>query len=88
MCLLQPRYIPGTVGCAVCFGLQVLVIILWRVTLVLRNKRRDRTMLTDGLSPEERARRAKEMGEDDMTDFSNPYVSFVPLYLSSYLDER
>lgn len=70
-----PRYIPGTIACAVCFGLEFCLLLIWRVVLVLRNRRRDKVMLGDGLTEEERTRRAKEMGEGDVTDFENPYVS-------------
>lgn len=70
-----PRYIPGIIGCAVCFGLQFLVIAIWRVTLVLRNRRRAKMMLEQGVTEEERIKRGMEFGEKDSTDFKNPYVS-------------
>jgi ACS family allantoate permease-like MFS transporter len=70
-----PRYTSGTIGCAVCFGLEILLICFWRMVLVWRNKRKDAKIQDDGLSAEERVRRGKELGELDYTDFENPYVS-------------
>jgi len=75
--------IPGTIGCAVCFGLQFLLIVCWRVVLTLRNKRRNKAAENDGLTEEERAKRAKEFGESDATDFENTYVSLVLLVLDN-----
>ncbi len=79
----QPRYIPGTVGSATCIALEFVTIALWRTVLVLRNKRRDRKMReqrqeegADPLTEEEMAARGKELGQQDYTDFENPYVSF------------
>ncbi|KAI1336479.1 major facilitator superfamily transporter [Xylariaceae sp. FL0016] len=72
-----PRYVPGTIGCAVCFGLQFLLLILWRVTLVMRNRRRDRKLRDEGLTEEECAERAKGLGEQDCTDFENPYFRYT-----------
>lgn len=45
--------------------------------LVRRNKRRDAAMLSDGLSNEERIRRAKELGEEDVTDFENVHFRYT-----------
>ncbi|KAK2033158.1 major facilitator superfamily transporter [Colletotrichum zoysiae] len=74
-----PKYTPGTIGCAICFGLEFALILTWRWVLVRRNKKRDADMAADGLTAEERARRGKEYGEQDYTDFENPYVSNPPL---------
>lgn len=70
---LQPRYIPGTIGCAICFGLEFFVIIAWRCVLVSRNRRRDRKLSEGGVSEEERSARGKELGQMDYTDIENPY---------------
>lgn len=40
-----------------------------------RNRKRDAEMIAEGVSEEERIRRAKELGELDYTDFENKYVS-------------
>lgn len=72
----SPRFVPGTVGCAVCFGLEFLLFIVWRLVYVFRNRRRQRKLAEDGISEEERLARAQELGEQDTTDFNNPYVSF------------
>lgn len=71
----QPRYIPGTVGCAVCFALEFFVLAAWRTVLVLRNRRRDKKMHEEGISEADRIARGKELGQMDYTDIENPYVS-------------
>lgn len=43
----------------------------------MRNRRRDKAMQNDGLTAEERSHRARQLGEQDMTDFENPYVSLL-----------
>lgn len=88
---IQPRYIPGTTGCAVSFGLEFLVIVMWRLTLVLRNRRREKLLREQGLTEEERVAKAKLLGEQDCTDFENIYVSlliffFAPLSIFVSLD--
>ncbi|KAK0484185.1 major facilitator superfamily domain-containing protein [Armillaria luteobubalina] len=70
-----PTYTPGVIGCSICFGVEFLIIVAWWTTLVLRNRRRDKAMLTDGLTQEEREMQGKINGESDMTDFENPHVS-------------
>lgn len=68
---------PGTVACGVCFGLEFLLILVWRVLLVMRNKRRAKRLEELGISEEERVERGKQLGEQDATDFENIYVSFI-----------
>ncbi|TRX92007.1 hypothetical protein FHL15_007104 [Xylaria flabelliformis] len=72
-----PRYIPGTTGCAVAFGLEFLVIVMWRVTLVLRNRRRDKLLHEQGFTEEDRVAKAKLLGEQDYTDFENVYFRYT-----------
>lgn len=72
-----PTYIPGVVGCVVCFGLEIIIIATWRTILVLRNRRRDRAQAKDGLTDEERIRQGKINGEKDLTDFENPYFRYT-----------
>lgn len=69
-----PRYVPGTVGCAVCFALQFVIINVWRLVYVLRNRRTRKRLAAEGVG-EERVSRGQEMGQLDTTDFQNPYVS-------------
>ncbi|KIY46538.1 MFS general substrate transporter, partial [Fistulina hepatica ATCC 64428] len=69
-----PEYTNGIVGCCVCFGLQFIVTCMWRMTLVLRNRQRDRPNLSDGLTREQREIQGRINGENDLTDFENPYV--------------
>ncbi|KAI0110780.1 MFS general substrate transporter [Nemania sp. FL0031] len=71
-----PRYIPGTIGCAIAFGLEFFIILLWRVTLVLRNRRRERMLQEMGVTEEERVAKAKVLGEQDSTDFENIYFRY------------
>ncbi|KAI0402214.1 MFS general substrate transporter [Xylaria palmicola] len=72
-----PRYTPGTTGCAVAFGLQFLVIVMWRLTLVLRNRRRDELLRARGVTEEDRVARAKILGEQDYTDTENIYFRYT-----------
>ena len=76
-----PKYTNGTIGSAVCFGIEFCLLVVWRTTLVMRNRRRDRKMREEGINEEERIRRAKELGEQDYTDFENPYVSDLCAYV-------
>ncbi|KAH9897483.1 major facilitator superfamily transporter [Xylariomycetidae sp. FL2044] len=72
-----PRYVPGTVGCVVAHAIQICLIIAWRLILVRRNRRRAAKLRADGIGEEERVRRAKEFGEQDYTDFENPYFLYT-----------
>ncbi|KAH0282550.1 MFS general substrate transporter, partial [Aureobasidium sp. EXF-3399] len=72
-----PYYVPDVVGCAICFGLEFAVLVAWRIILVLRNRGLDKIIANDGLMEEERALRAKKMGEEDKTDFKNPYFRYT-----------
>jgi MFS transporter, ACS family, allantoate permease len=72
-----PRYIPGTIGCAVCLGAEFVLIVLWRVYYVWQNKRRDMQALASGLSMEEQERLGRQLGEMDVTDLKNPHFRFV-----------
>ncbi|KUI60656.1 hypothetical protein VP1G_07869 [Cytospora mali] len=72
-----PQYLHGTVGCAVCFALQFFTIILWRFVYVLRNRRTQKRLAEEGVSEEERIIRGKEMGQQDATDFQNPYFIYT-----------
>lgn len=72
-----PRYVPGTVGCAICIALEFFLVVVWRLVYVLRNRRTLERLAQDGVSDEERIRRGQEMGQQDATDFENPYVSCI-----------
>lgn len=71
---------PGTTACGVCFALEFLLILVWRILLVTRNKRREKHLQDLGISEEERVERGKQLGEQDATDFENIYVSFGPIH--------
>lgn len=79
----KPRYIPGTIACGVCFGLEFLLIVTWRTVYVMRNKRREERLREMGVSEEERVAQGKLLGGQDATDFENIYVS---VYLSGASD--
>ncbi|KAK8062293.1 major facilitator superfamily transporter [Apiospora hydei] len=72
-----PRYVPGTTACGICFGLEFLLIVVWRVLLVMRNKRRAKRLQELGISEEERVERGKQLGEQDATDFENIYFRYT-----------
>ncbi|KAK6859243.1 major facilitator superfamily transporter [Apiospora arundinis] len=72
-----PRYVPGTTACGVCFALEFLLILIWRVLLVTRNKRRVKRLQELGISEEERVERGKQLGEQDATDFENIYFRYT-----------
>ncbi|KIY45715.1 MFS general substrate transporter [Fistulina hepatica ATCC 64428] len=77
-----PKYTSGTIGCCICFGIQFFLVCTWRTVLVLRNRRRHRAELNDGLTPEQREIQGKINGESDLTDFENPYVrQFSSLFI-------
>lgn len=71
-----PRYISGTIACAVCFLLQAFVILLWRFYYMWMNRRRDREVAASDVPKEDQERRAKEMGENDVTDLENIYFRY------------
>ncbi|KAK8864563.1 hypothetical protein IAR55_001813 [Kwoniella newhampshirensis] len=68
-----PRYIPGTIGCAICLGAEVVLILLWRVYLVYANRKKRNALDAQGLTEEEIARRGEALGKEDTTDLKNPY---------------
>jgi ACS family allantoate permease-like MFS transporter len=72
-----PRYIPGTVGSVIAHAIQICIIVTWRLVLVRRNRKRDAQMAADGITEEDRVRKAKELGELDYTDFVNPYFRYT-----------
>jgi ACS family allantoate permease-like MFS transporter len=71
-----PRYVKGTIACTVCFGLQIIVIILWGLWYVLENRRRDRLAAASGLSKEEQERRGEQSGLQDVTDLKNLHFRY------------
>lgn len=72
-----PRYVVGTIVCSVCFALQALVILLWRLYYMYENRRRDRIMAEQGISKEDQERLAKELGEQGKTDMENIYIRYA-----------
>jgi hypothetical protein len=72
-----PRYVKGTIACSVCFGIQSLLILLWRFWYMRENRRRDRLAAESGVSREEQEEKARELGENDATDLQNPYFRYT-----------
>ncbi|KAF8146103.1 hypothetical protein K438DRAFT_2095782 [Mycena galopus ATCC 62051] len=56
-----PRYIPGTIGCSICFGLEFMLIIAWRYYYIRQNKSRDRAAAASGVSAEEQEAIGRDM---------------------------
>jgi hypothetical protein len=73
----KPRYVPGTIGACACFGLQFVLIVVWRGYYMWQNRRRDRAAEASGVSKEEQERVGREMGERDMTDLENPHFRYT-----------
>ncbi|KAH8885264.1 MFS general substrate transporter [Thozetella sp. PMI_491] len=72
-----PRYVGGTIACSVCFGLEILVVIAWRLWYMYENRRRDRLAAESGLSKEDQERLGRELGEQDVTDMKNPHFRYT-----------
>ena len=72
-----PRYYNGTIVCSASFGVQVLVIILWRLWYMRENRRRDREAAASGVSKEEQLRLGSVLGEQDVTDRKNPHFRYA-----------
>ncbi|KAJ6164221.1 MFS general substrate transporter [Penicillium chermesinum] len=72
-----PRYVSGTVACSICFALEALVILAWRLWYMRENRRRDRLAAASGLSKEEQEIKGRELGENDVTDLKNPYFRYT-----------
>ena len=71
-----PRYVSGTVACCVAFGLEAILLLLWRFWYMYENRRRDRLAAESGLSKEEQGRLGRKMGEKDFTDWQNPHFRY------------
>lgn len=72
-----PRYIPGTIGCGICFGLNFILVIIWRYYYVWQNKRRDRAAAASGMSAKEQEAAGRELGELNVTDMKNPHFRYT-----------
>nr|XP_031861390.1 uncharacterized protein CI109_002994 [Kwoniella shandongensis]KAA5528462.1 hypothetical protein CI109_002994 [Kwoniella shandongensis] len=72
-----PHYIPGTIAIAACMGVEFITIIFWRLWLVYCNNKKRRAWEAEGLSLEDRERRAQELGAEDTTDVKNPYFIYA-----------
>ncbi|KAI0883547.1 MFS general substrate transporter [Annulohypoxylon maeteangense] len=72
-----PRYVPGLIACTVCLTAQVVVIFVWRMVYVMRNRRLDMRMSELGITEEDRIKAGKEIGESDCTDLHNPFFRYA-----------
>jgi ACS family allantoate permease-like MFS transporter len=68
--------VPGTIGAAISFGIQFVLIVCWRLYYVWQNKRRDKKAAESGISKEEQERLGRELGEVDTTDLQNPHFRY------------
>jgi hypothetical protein len=72
-----PHYIPGTTVMAVCMGVEVGILAIWRLWLVRCNRKKTAAWAAEGLTTEEVERRGQEMGAEDITDRKNPYFTYA-----------
>lgn len=72
-----PRYVAGTAICSACFGLEVIVITLWRFWYMRENRRRDRLAAETGLTQQEQERQGQELGNQEVTDMNNPHFRYT-----------
>lgn len=72
-----PRYVSGTIACCICFMLEAIIILLWRLWYMRENRRRDRIVAESGLTKEEQMQKGEELGEQDVTDLQNPYFRYT-----------
>jgi len=72
-----PRYVPGTIGCVVCLGAEIVLVVSWRFYYMYMNKKRDKLALESGVSKEEQERLGRELGERDVTDLNNPWFRYT-----------
>ncbi|EIM91216.1 MFS general substrate transporter [Stereum hirsutum FP-91666 SS1] len=71
-----PAYRPSTIILAIMFALEFVLMGVWRVYYVMKNKRRATKLDARGVSPEERVRLGSLMGETDATDLENEYFIY------------
>jgi ACS family allantoate permease-like MFS transporter len=71
-----PPTVPGTIGAAVSFGIQFVLIVCWRLYYVWQNRRRDKKAAESGISKAEQERLGRELGEVDTTDLQNPHFRY------------
>ena len=72
-----PRYITGTVICAIVFGIEFLLCLAWRFWYIHQNRRRARLVAESEMSREEQERQGRIYGEQDKTDFENVYFRYA-----------
>ncbi|KAL4791882.1 MFS general substrate transporter [Aspergillus venezuelensis] len=71
-----PRYIPGTITCCVCFGVEVAIIVAWRGWYMFENARRDKIVAGMGMAGEEGRREGERRGWSDETDLENVFFRY------------
>ncbi|KAF2163746.1 hypothetical protein M409DRAFT_37199 [Zasmidium cellare ATCC 36951] len=71
-----PDYIPGLTGCAVVYGLEIVLMSLWRTWYWYQNKRRDQKVREMGLGYEECRRMGMVAAEEDVTDLENVHFRY------------
>lgn len=71
-----PNYIPGLTGCAVVYGIEFTLIVLWRFWYASENRRREQKVAAMGLGEDECHRIGKLNAEEDMTDLENVHFRY------------
>jgi hypothetical protein len=66
-----PLYQRALIVSAAMYGLEILLLIAWRMYYVWQNKRRDAKVAAMGLTPEQCAIQGRINAENDMTDWAN-----------------
>ncbi|ESK81007.1 major facilitator superfamily transporter [Moniliophthora roreri MCA 2997] len=72
-----PRYIPAMIACTICFALNFVIVLSWRIYLVYLNRTRDAAAAAQGLTPEQVEELGAMNAEKDMTDRQNPHFRYT-----------
>ncbi|RSH91598.1 hypothetical protein EHS25_008967 [Saitozyma podzolica] len=72
-----PHYIKGTIIVAVCLGVEVAVLLLWRMWLAYQNRIRASKIAEMNLTPDEIELRARQLAAENVTDMKNIYFKYT-----------
>ncbi|KAM0754452.1 MFS general substrate transporter [Meredithblackwellia eburnea MCA 4105] len=72
-----PRYVPGLVMCVACLILNSVIAIVWRQYYIWMNNKRDRDLVANNISLEEKERLGEIAGESDQTDLQNVHFRYT-----------
>ncbi|KAF3011469.1 hypothetical protein E8E14_005182 [Neopestalotiopsis sp. 37M] len=71
-----PRYIPAIVVCSVMYGLQFVILSIWRLYYIRQNRKRDAMLRDLGMSEEDAKHQGRLNAESDMTDVENIHFRY------------